>query len=147
MQDRPLTAKQAAFTREYVIDNNATQAALRAGYAASCARWAGCTNITKQNVKADIDRRRAILEQKTEITVLYIQKELDRVKKLAEAKHDHSTVTRAIELQGRTIGAFIDKSVNLNVDIGRKPPSREDREARRARKIEAIDKTNDNKDL
>ncbi|MCI5929036.1 MAG: terminase small subunit [Pseudoflavonifractor capillosus] len=37
-----LTAKQAAFVREYLIDLNATQAAIRAGYSAKTANVIAC---------------------------------------------------------------------------------------------------------
>lgn len=46
-----LTAKQAAFVREYVKDYNATQAAQRAGYSKRTARVVGAENLTKPAVK------------------------------------------------------------------------------------------------
>jgi phage terminase small subunit len=49
-EDRRLTAKQAAFVREYLFDKNATQAAARAGYSAKTARAIGHENLTKPNV-------------------------------------------------------------------------------------------------
>ncbi|MBK8117622.1 MAG: terminase small subunit [Candidatus Accumulibacter sp.] len=36
-----MTPKQAAFVDEYLIDLNATQAAIRAGYSAKTAEWIG----------------------------------------------------------------------------------------------------------
>ena len=55
-----LTRKQERFVQEYLLDLNATQAAIRAGYSAKAARVAGCKNITKANIAsaaAPISRR------------------------------------------------------------------------------------------
>lgn len=54
-----LTAKQQRFCDEYLIDLNATQAAIRAGYSKKTAKDIGCENLTKPNIKAYIDARMA----------------------------------------------------------------------------------------
>jgi phage terminase small subunit len=41
---------QERFIQEYLIDPNATKAAIRAGYSAKTARVVGCRNITKANI-------------------------------------------------------------------------------------------------
>jgi phage terminase small subunit len=46
-----LTAKQLAFCQEYVVDKNATQAAIRAGYSENTAHDIGCENLKKPNLK------------------------------------------------------------------------------------------------
>lgn len=51
-----LRAKQRAFAIEYVIDFNATQAAIRAGYSEKTARQIGYENLTKPDIKAEIER-------------------------------------------------------------------------------------------
>ena len=45
-----LTAKQRAFCEEYIIDLNATQAAIRAGYSERSADVIGCENLGKPNI-------------------------------------------------------------------------------------------------
>ena len=50
----PLTAKQQVFVEEYLVDLNATQAAIRAGYSKKTARFIGCENLTKPNIAAKI---------------------------------------------------------------------------------------------
>ena len=45
-----LTNKQKTFCEEYMIDLNATQAAIRAGYSARTADVIGCENLGKPNV-------------------------------------------------------------------------------------------------
>lgn len=52
-----LTDKQQRFCEEYLIDLNATQAAIRAGYSEATARFIGCENLTKPNIRAAIDKR------------------------------------------------------------------------------------------
>ena len=50
----PLTAKQQTFVEEYLLDLNATQAAIRAGYSKKTARFIGCENLTKPNIAAAV---------------------------------------------------------------------------------------------
>lgn len=50
-----LTDKQRRFCEEYVVDWNATQAAIRAGYSEKTAKETGCENLTKPNIKKHID--------------------------------------------------------------------------------------------
>jgi phage terminase small subunit len=56
-----VTNKQAKFCREYIIDRNATKAALRAGYKEDTAREQGCRLLTKRNIEIYISE----LEQKS----------------------------------------------------------------------------------
>jgi phage terminase small subunit len=49
-----LTPKQERFVQEYLIDLNATQAAIRAGYSAKTAKQQGSENLTKPDVAAAI---------------------------------------------------------------------------------------------
>ena len=52
-----LTAKQQRFCDEYLIDLNATQAAIRAGYSAKTARQIGTENLSKPSIREYIDER------------------------------------------------------------------------------------------
>jgi len=60
-----LTAKQKRFIEEYLIDMNATQAAIRAGYSPDSAKEIGCENLTKPNIKAAIDKAMAERSRRT----------------------------------------------------------------------------------
>lgn len=55
MSSKKLTTKQQLFVDEYIIDYNATQAALRAGYSARTARSIGQENLTKPDIENAID--------------------------------------------------------------------------------------------
>ena len=52
-----LTAKQRRFCDEYLIDLNATQAAIRAGYSEKTAKSIGQENLTKPDIKEYIQKR------------------------------------------------------------------------------------------
>lgn len=56
-----LTNKQQVFINEYLVDFNATQAAIRAGYSPKTARQTGSENLSKPDIKAAIEARIAEL--------------------------------------------------------------------------------------
>lgn len=65
---RSLTAKQRRFIEEILVDNNATQAAIRSGYSKKAARVIGCQNLTKANIASEIAKARAARSLRTQIT-------------------------------------------------------------------------------
>lgn len=71
-----MTPKQTLFVQEYLVDANATQAAIRAGYSARTARSIGEENLTKPDIAAAIDK--AMLERaaRTGITAERVVQEL-----------------------------------------------------------------------
>ncbi len=60
-----MTNKQRRFADEYLIDCNATQAAIRAGYSVKTAKSIGQENLTKPDVKAYIDEQLEQMHDKT----------------------------------------------------------------------------------
>jgi phage terminase small subunit len=63
-----LTDKQRRFVDEYLIDLNATQAAIRAGYSAKTAQIIGFENLSKPIIAAALQLRMKAREARTEIT-------------------------------------------------------------------------------
>jgi phage terminase small subunit len=63
-----LTAKQKLFCNEYLIDTNATQAAIRSGYSNSYANKKAFLLLDIPHIKAYIDKRMKDREKRTEIT-------------------------------------------------------------------------------
>jgi phage terminase small subunit len=59
-----LTAKQERFCQEYVIDNNGTQASIRAGYSKKTACSIGEQNLRKIEIQAKISDLRAAINDK-----------------------------------------------------------------------------------
>lgn len=51
-KERGLTPKQQRFVEEYLVDLNATQAAIRAGYSRKTARKIGSENLSKPDIQA-----------------------------------------------------------------------------------------------
>lgn len=76
---RELTPKQARFVDEYLIDLNATQAAIRAGYSAKTAEWIGPQVLGKPHVAAAIAERIAARQKRTEITQDRVLEELAKI--------------------------------------------------------------------
>jgi len=52
-----MTNKQRVFIEQYLIDFNATQAAIRAGYSVRSARQIGQENLSKPDIQAEIRER------------------------------------------------------------------------------------------
>ena len=71
-----LTNKQKRFVDEYLIDLNATQAAIRAGYSEKTAKDIGCQNLAKLNIQAAFENAIAERAERTEITADRILKEI-----------------------------------------------------------------------
>lgn len=74
-----LRGKQQRFVDEYLIDRNATQAAIRAGYSAKTATVIGAENLTKPNIKEAIAIGEAELAERTKITQDKVMKELEKI--------------------------------------------------------------------
>jgi phage terminase small subunit len=123
-----LTAKQERFCREYGVDFNATQAALRSGYSKKTAGVIGRENIQKPAVKKFIDF--LLREELEDIQKAHSQnmrfwnnlRDNDRMAK-------RSDKIKASELIGRATGQFSetknvnvtsDQPINLNITIAGK---------------------------
>jgi phage terminase small subunit len=74
-----LRDKQAAFVREYLVDKNATQAAIRAGYSPKTARSIGEENLSKPDIRAAIDAGLADLASRVGITAERVLRERARI--------------------------------------------------------------------
>ena len=65
---KELTAKQAAFVKEYLIDLNATQAAIRAGYSNNRADAMGHENLRKPVIAQAVQEAMKARGERTEVT-------------------------------------------------------------------------------
>ena len=74
-----LTPKQRRFVDEYLIDLNATQAAIRAGYSPRTANRIGAENLSKLDIQKEIETRQKEREQRTEITQDRVLRELANI--------------------------------------------------------------------
>ncbi|MCI8274183.1 MAG: terminase small subunit [Lachnospiraceae bacterium] len=74
-----MTKKQKRFVEEYLIDLNATQAAIRAGYSPGSAKEIGCENLTKPNIRACIDTAMAERSKRTGVNQDRVLLELAKI--------------------------------------------------------------------
>lgn len=74
-----LTAKQEAFVAEYLVDLNATQAAIRAGYSEKTARQVGSENLSKPDIADAIAEAREQQANRTGVTADMVIRELARI--------------------------------------------------------------------
>ncbi|WP_312831966.1 terminase small subunit [Pseudomonas lactis] len=74
-----LTAKQQRFVDEYLIDLNATQAAIRAGYSEKTARSISNENMTKPDIQAAIEKGMQARSGRVEITQDMVLRELAKI--------------------------------------------------------------------
>jgi phage terminase small subunit len=87
-----LTPKQAAFAREYAVDKNATQAAIRAGYSAATAKQQGARLLTNVDVRAEVERTLARSAQRVELTVASVTSKLLALSEKAEGMDGPSAI-------------------------------------------------------
>ena len=121
-----MTAKQKRFCDEYLIDLNATQAAIRAGYSEKTARAMGAENLTKPYIKDYIEGRMAEKESALIADQDEVLKYLTRVLRgesissvlarnelggedVIEKPPDEKERLKAAELLGKRYGIYTDK--------------------------------------
>lgn len=74
-----MTKKQKLFVQEYLIDLNATQAAIRAGYSPDTAYSIGNENLRKPEIKNAIDKAMAERSRRTGISQDRVLQELAKI--------------------------------------------------------------------
>ena len=114
-----MTDKQQRFVDEYMVDLNATQAAIRAGYSPKNAEQVGYQLLQKTSVSKEISKRKAKLANVVNWTAVDVLKRLAR---LADEGYKDSDKIKALELIGRHIGMFQEK-VELSGGIRIDPES------------------------
>ncbi len=72
MPEKKLTPKQSLFVKEYLVDLNATQAAIRAGYSQKTAGSVGAENLTKPEIASAVQEEMDKRSERTEITSDYV---------------------------------------------------------------------------
>ena len=124
-----LTPKQERFVEEYLVDLNATQAAIRAGYSAKTASRIGPELLGKTCVSEAIQAQRAKLSERTMRTAADVMADLGRVRASAmqtvidpqsgaEVMVSYKDAIKALELEGKHLGAFVDRVELTGKDRG-----------------------------
>ncbi len=115
------------FVEEYVKDQNATEAYLRAGFKCKreSARNSAHRLMTNDDVKKAIEKKSRKLEtritRETDRTVLDVIRDIQTVKDRAMSEGSHKDALKALELEGKYLGMFSDKlkiEGDLSVNMG-----------------------------
>jgi len=107
----PLNSKQQCFVDEYLIDLNATQAAIRAGYSEHTAYSIGHELLSKPEIALAIQEVQAERSRRTQITQDRVLEELGRiafasVSDAVEWGPDGTTVKPSTELSADVLAAI-----------------------------------------
>ena len=141
-----MTAKQRRFCDEYLIDLNATQAAIRAGYSKKTAYSIGEENLKKPELKKYIDSRMsekeseliadqdevlkyltAVMRGQTQAEVVVVENIGDYMSqaRTMQKAPDEKERLKAAELLGKRYGLYtdrieqeVDMDLNITVDYG-----------------------------
>lgn len=144
--EKKMTAKQRRFCDEYLIDLNATQAVIRAGYSKKTACSIGNENLMKPEIKRYIDKRMtekdkkliadqdevlkyltSVLRGKSRSSVVVVESTGDFCSEAREMEKapDEKERLKAAELLGKRYGLYterieqdIDMELNINIDYG-----------------------------
>lgn len=104
-----MTPKQARFVDEYLVDLNASAAAVRAGYSAKLSNTNAFKLLQNTAVAAAIAERQAEISERLEVTQVGVIADLRRLARKAEKAGAFAPAIRARELIGKHIGMFWDK--------------------------------------
>ncbi len=83
---KELTAKQELFVKEYLVDGNATQSAIRAGYSEKTAYSIGNENLRKPEIQKAIDEEKLKRNQRLHINQDYVLQRLIDIDQLDVAE-------------------------------------------------------------
>ena len=108
-----LTNKQSRFVEEYLIDLNATQAAIRAGYSEKTAKSIGQENLTKPDIQECIQKQLDQRSERTEITADRVLQALAEIAYDTEKEQTRDRI-RALELLGKHQVLFSDKLIHVD---------------------------------
>lgn len=113
-----LTPKQQRFVEEYLIDMNATQAAIRAGYSEKTARAIGSENLTKPDIAAAVAAAQAETSERIQVTVDDIVGGLKREAENYDDDASHAARVSAWAHLGKWRGMFAERSeINARLEI------------------------------
>jgi phage terminase small subunit len=135
---KKLTAKQQKFCREYLVDLNATQAAIRSGYSRKSAQVIGHENLTKPIIQQFIQASVEQTAEKTQTEAEWVISELKRMYGVCGEDNgkgrakDATNAIRSLQLIGNRHKLFTDRVDHTSSD-GSMSPGALTTEERRAR--------------
>lgn len=135
-----LTDKQARFVEEYLIDLNATQAAIRAGYSEKTAQVIGAENLSKPMIADAIAKARKKTSDKLEITRERVLIEMARIAFSDPRKmfDEDGQLLPIVDMDDDTVAAI--GGVDMNMRSVRGPDGESTNETEGVHKIKVWDK-------
>lgn len=114
-----LTDKQTAFVREYLVDLNATQAAIRAGYSGKSAARIGVELLNKTHIAQAVAAAQAKRARRVEVTQDYV---ISNLVEIVERTMQRAPVTdrkggQVTDEQGRAVWCFDAKGANKALEL------------------------------
>ena len=130
-----MTPKQERFVEEYLVDLNATQAAIRAGYSEQTARQIGAQNLSKLVIQQAIEAGRNKRSERVELTQDEVVRDLRELRDICMGRKpvritevvknaqlgevtarevevyalEPTGAGKALDLLGKHLGMFVDK--------------------------------------
>ena len=130
-----MTPKQERFIEEYLVDLNATQAAIRAGYSEQTARQIGAQNLSKLVIQQAIEAARNKRSERVELTQDEVVRDLRELRDICMGRKpvritevvknaqlgevtarevevyalEPTGAGKALDLLGKHLGMFVDK--------------------------------------
>jgi phage terminase small subunit len=110
-----LTRKQQVFVREYLVDLNASQACIRAGYSQRNAGKIGPRLVGQSSIAEAIQNQLKKRLEAAEITADFVLMGIKETIRVCVSAGQHSNVLKGYELLGRHLRLFADKAENPGI--------------------------------
>ena len=115
-----MNIKQEMFVKEYLVDKNATQAAIRCGYSEKTAYSQGQRLLKHVEVSKAISDGLEKLSEKLNIDAEYVLSGIKEVIEEARGDKDRSVALKGYEMLGKHLKLFTDRvehSGNININV------------------------------
>ena len=117
MDQKKMSERQRLFIKFYIDGHNAASAARKAGYSGASATTTGYKLLKRADIRAEIAR----LEQKVAdsvdstriLSAIEVRQRLSEIADTADKPQDR---IRALELLGKIMGMFVDRSEVLSIE-------------------------------
>lgn len=104
-----MNPKQAAFVREYLVDCNGTQAAIRAGYSPRTANVQAAELLTKPDIRAAVEAGKKAKVAETGVTKARVVAMALEGTQMAKEMQSASAFLRGVELLAKLHGHIVER--------------------------------------
>ncbi len=108
-----MNPKQERFVQEYLIDLNATQAAMRAGYSAHTAKQQGSRLLTNDDVQEAIQTAQAEFRERMEVSKKSVTAQLDTAYCMARDNGQTAVMVQSTMGIAKVHGLLVDKTEDV----------------------------------